>query len=259
MHQSNGEEYDQSAKAIYYGSLSEDIALPVLSFAPELCERGVAKFDEKTDVWAFGITLIELYQLGKPPYQHFQGRLNDIIRFVRTCGVHAKPKFCPDAVYALAIKACLSQKTDRPMITAVMRELRQLDLHNIQESSHFQSNQNNEFDHLQPSSESVSPQDSRNSVSSRTQIVSPTSNISEPSIIGNCNRFRESNLNQPEFNGTGDMYSPLVTGHLQSNQNSEFDDLQLTNGSRVDTSGYAVTHIPITARFKPHYIQESSI
>ena len=72
MHQSDDEANNRASNGIYYGCVSEDIPLPMLTFAPELCRGGVIKFDGKTDVWAFGITLIELYQLGKPPYQNFQ-------------------------------------------------------------------------------------------------------------------------------------------------------------------------------------------
>ena len=126
MHLSDVEACNQSLKGIYYGSLSEDIELPMLSLAPELCDRGVKPiFNEKTDVWTFGITLIELYQLGKPPYPGFQS-VDDVLKFVSTGHIHPQPKFCPDAVYDRVVKVCLSQKRDRPMISAVLRELQQL-------------------------------------------------------------------------------------------------------------------------------------
>ena len=152
MHQSENEAIIRARDGIYYGSLSEDVKLPVLTFAPELCNGGVIKFDGKTDVWAFGITLIELYQLGKPPYQNFQST-KDIIMFVRTYGVHEKPKFCPDAVYDRVITACLSQRIDRPTMYAVTCELRSL-----MEKNEYNPDRNKQV--------------SRNSVCSKTQVTS---------------------------------------------------------------------------------------
>ena len=126
MHLSDVKASNKSLKGIYYGSLSEDIQLPMLSLAPELTLRGVKPiFNEKTDVWTFGITLIELYQLGKLPYPGFQS-VDDVLEFVSTGHIHPQPKFCPDAVYDRVVKVCLSQKRDRPMISAVLRELQQL-------------------------------------------------------------------------------------------------------------------------------------
>ena len=125
MHQSDDEVNNRASDGIYYGCVSEDIPLPLLTFAPELCDGGVMKFDGKTDVWAFGITLIELYQLGARPYGYLESTI-DIMLFVRTGNIHAKPKFCPDAVYDGVIKACLSQKRDRPIISVVLRGLQLL-------------------------------------------------------------------------------------------------------------------------------------
>ena len=235
MHQSEVEASNQSVKGIYYGSLSEDIALPMLSLAPELTLRGVkAIFNEKTDVWTFGITLIELYQLGKLPYPGFES-VNDVLKFVWTGHIHPQPKFCPDAVYDRVVKACLSQKRDRPMISAVLRELQQLMGVNVDVPDRND------------------PQISRNSISSRAQVT-PISNIPEPLVTGYSDR--SSNRDRLAFN-RGDMYSPTGMPHFQSNQNNELDHLQPSE-SGIDTSGYALTHIPIAARSDPHNIHESS-
>ena len=209
MHQSDVEASNQSLEGIYYGSLSEDIALPMLSLAPELTLRGVkAIFNEKTDVWTFGITLIELYQLGKLPYPGFQS-VDDVLKFVWTGHIHPQPKFCPDAVYDRVVKACLSQKRDRPVTSVVLRELQQLMGVNVDVPDRND------------------PQISQNSISSRAQVT-PISNIPQPMNQG-YDRFLVPN--QTSSNGSGIMYSPMVIPSNQSNQNNRLDHLELTQVS----------------------------
>jgi len=63
----------------YYGGTTD---LPVLWMAPEALQR--RKFTEKTDVWAFGVTLWELLTDGSFPYWQW-AEANDAAIIARVC------------------------------------------------------------------------------------------------------------------------------------------------------------------------------
>ena len=70
MHRSKRRSKDKrrsSGNDNYYAIVNRDTLLPTLTMAPEVFNNH--KFNESTDVWAFAITLIEMYQLGDMPYQ----------------------------------------------------------------------------------------------------------------------------------------------------------------------------------------------
>ena len=60
--------------------MHNDTPLPTLTMAPEIFHNQ-RRFNESTDVWAFAITLIEIYQLGDNPYRFLKSEL--FIDFVK--------------------------------------------------------------------------------------------------------------------------------------------------------------------------------
>ena len=86
--------------------------LPVRWLAPELLDNQ-ASYSIKSDVWSFGILLIELWLKGGDPYagQH----LTWIHSAVSSGYVHEKPAPCPDEFYQTVICKCLQfTPNDRP-------------------------------------------------------------------------------------------------------------------------------------------------
>ncbi|UJR09896.1 hypothetical protein I4U23_014118 [Adineta vaga] len=85
--------------------------------APELL-GDQAEYSLKSDVWSFGILLIELWQKGRDPYENehrawIQGA-------VRTGYVHEKPTDCSDDFYQSIICQCLKfESNDRPTFSAI--------------------------------------------------------------------------------------------------------------------------------------------
>jgi len=70
------------------------------------------KFDETTDVWSFGITVLEVYTGGGQPYA---GVPNSEVMGVVQSGIRPpQPATCPDAVYALMLKCWSPEPMDRP-------------------------------------------------------------------------------------------------------------------------------------------------
>lgn len=52
--------------AAYYRSVDENQKLPLRWTAPEACRE--QRFSEKSDVWAYGVTCIEIFTSGRTPY-----------------------------------------------------------------------------------------------------------------------------------------------------------------------------------------------
>lgn len=80
--------------------------------APEVL-KNKAHYSTKSDVWSFGILLIELWLKGDNAYD--QKRSAYIARVVMNGFVHERPLDCPDDFYQLIICRCLNFKpNDRP-------------------------------------------------------------------------------------------------------------------------------------------------
>jgi hypothetical protein len=91
--------------------------LPVRWLAPELLDNQAA-YSIKSDVWSFGILLIELWLKGGDPYG--QEHLTWIHSAVSTGHVHEKPTDCPDDFYTSVICQCLKfESKDRPSFAAL--------------------------------------------------------------------------------------------------------------------------------------------
>jgi fyn-related kinase len=91
--------------------------LPIRWLAPELLDNQAA-YSIKSDVWAFGILLIELWLKGGDPYS--EEHLAWIQAAVMAGHVHKKPTDCPDDFYESVICQCLKFKAnDRPSFSAL--------------------------------------------------------------------------------------------------------------------------------------------
>lgn len=70
------------------------------------------KFSEATDVWSFGITLIEVFTDGGKPYD---GLMNAaVINKVQAGGRAEQPELCPDSIYSILLKCWSANQSDRP-------------------------------------------------------------------------------------------------------------------------------------------------
>jgi hypothetical protein len=91
--------------------------LPTRWLAPELLDDQAA-YSIKSDVWAFGILLIELWLKGGDPYD--DEHLAWIRSAVQGGYIHKKPTDCPDDFYESVICRCLQFKAnDRPSFSAL--------------------------------------------------------------------------------------------------------------------------------------------
>ena len=70
------------------------------------------KFSPASDVWSFGIVVVELFQNGETPYR---GKPNpEVMTLTMSGGRHPKPNDCNDAVYAVLLKCWDADPASRP-------------------------------------------------------------------------------------------------------------------------------------------------
>ena len=99
----------------YYTSSNPDQVLPLRWCAPEVLVS--QRFSEKSDVWSFGITVLELFNRGAIP---FAGHTNtEVVTILTQTGgfVPVRPQGCPMSLWPTV---CLALKTDpgaRPTFT----------------------------------------------------------------------------------------------------------------------------------------------
>eukprot|EP00039_Didymoeca_costata_P033311 m.41794 g.41794 ORF g.41794 m.41794 type:complete len:1523 (+) comp9811_c0_seq1:160-4728(+) len=109
----------QTDEATYYRAHA--CQLPVRWTAPELFEiDGTVKFSESTDVWSFGILLLEIFDNGAIPYRNWTNVA--VIDNVKA----GKRALCPDEcsleAYELMQK-CWSAPDERPSFTKILKEM----------------------------------------------------------------------------------------------------------------------------------------
>jgi len=106
-------------------STTEDAAiqkLPVRWCAPELFGGG--KTTTKSDVWAFGIVLYELFTLGSIPYKDLKNA--EVLKSVSKGSRLEKPESCPEEVYALMLRCWSVNPAERPSFSEISKELRSI-------------------------------------------------------------------------------------------------------------------------------------
>ena len=99
--------------ATYYAQPQGSQQLPLRWLAPELLTPGLAdlQFSERTDVYAFGITLVEVFSKAVLPFGQWGNDM--VIDRVQGGYVHARPQACPEAVYDEVIAPCLANDPSR--------------------------------------------------------------------------------------------------------------------------------------------------
>jgi len=71
-----------------YYQLINNINLPLRWLSPECLDE--SKFSEKSDIWAFGVTIIEIYIPNQYPYKNMNN--SQMMNFIKNGNIHEKPQ-----------------------------------------------------------------------------------------------------------------------------------------------------------------------
>jgi ephrin-A len=120
-HLSEGATERESAYAVY-STTSMDVQVPVRWTAPEVFES--MRFTTSSDVWAFGMLMVEVYTDGKRP---FRGLPNAAIFGAVMTGTRPeRPEICPPAVYTIMQQCWILESTRRPSFESISSHMHKL-------------------------------------------------------------------------------------------------------------------------------------
>jgi hypothetical protein len=90
--------------------MSQGARFPVKWTAPEAIQY--SQFTIKSDVWAYGILLVELTSCGATPYPGMNNQ--KVVELLQNGYRHPKPPACPDALYEIMLQCWNSDYQQRP-------------------------------------------------------------------------------------------------------------------------------------------------
>lgn len=92
---------------------------PIKWAAPEVLN--FMRFSSKSDVWAFGVLMWEVYTCGKMPYGRM--RNNEVAEMVQNGRILEKPRYCPDYVYSIMQQCWTPVAETRPSFSEILYTL----------------------------------------------------------------------------------------------------------------------------------------
>ncbi|XP_077979883.1 hepatocyte growth factor receptor-like isoform X1 [Glandiceps talaboti] len=106
----------------YYSAKDRHTKLPVRWMALESLERNI--YNNKTDVWSFGVVLWELMTRGVTPYPSVDNW--DISKYLRKGKRLPQPQYCSDELYDLMVNCWSVMPDDRPDFTELVYLLKKI-------------------------------------------------------------------------------------------------------------------------------------
>jgi len=103
-----------------YYKMSKETLLPIRWLAPEAFLYG--KFSLKSDVYAYGVVLWEIFTFGLQPYYGYTNK--EVMEFIQK-GIHlGKPDNCPDFIYAIMKDCWIKEPEKRLEFKAISMRLK---------------------------------------------------------------------------------------------------------------------------------------
>jgi serine/threonine protein kinase len=129
-------EADEGGGEDYYRSQSG--IFPVRWTSPEAMET--LKFSEASDIWSYGIVLIEILQDGERPFSDIKSN-PDVVQFTMSGGTHPKPPVCNTSaalgeLYDIVTECFAADAAARPSFSVVAVRVGQLAMDHFGTESH---------------------------------------------------------------------------------------------------------------------------
>jgi serine/threonine protein kinase len=93
---------------------------PVRWTAPEAMETLV--FNQASDVWSFGIVMVEIANNGAKPYKSIRKKC-EVARYVLAGNVHPKPASCPEPLFTIMVQCWHPEALNRPTFSELVQAL----------------------------------------------------------------------------------------------------------------------------------------
>ncbi|XP_055337298.1 vascular endothelial growth factor receptor 1-like [Paramacrobiotus metropolitanus] len=100
------------------------VALPVRWMSPESIIQRL--FNQKSDVWSFGVLMWELFSLGETPYANSSLDISNLLDFLsslRNGTRMERPATCPVSIYSLMLSCWITAPEERPEFAQLEKEL----------------------------------------------------------------------------------------------------------------------------------------
>jgi serine/threonine protein kinase len=223
----------------YYFKESDSIALPIRWLAPEIYD--MFKFNEKTDVWACGIVMIEIFSNGRVPYNTMNN--DQVIEYVKD-GNTLSCLECPKKFFKEVVSQCHKSVENRYTFENLF-----LVIHDFIDDEYSQIDSDNSKD-INPDYQSISvseaPNDSTYEVTTTRNIQpysvidSPNNNILEPKIeqAGSVNTRNNSPITRDAsmINSLENLLKPTISKKVSVIQRSPNFSEELTNDSELNSA-----------------------
>jgi len=106
----------------YYAKVSSSTKIPIRWSAPEILKG--KKYTSKADVWSFGITMWEVFSFAELPYAWLSNHeVYEAVTNNNNPFILSKPKGCPEEIFQLIKRCCVSDPESRPSFSEIARNL----------------------------------------------------------------------------------------------------------------------------------------
>ncbi|KAK4324510.1 hypothetical protein Pmani_004856 [Petrolisthes manimaculis] len=92
---------------------------PIKWAAPEVLN--FMRFSSKSDVWAYGVLMWEVFNCGKMPYGRMKNA--EVVDMVQSGRLLEKPRYCPDEIYNVMRQCWIHPAEQRPSFSEILRSL----------------------------------------------------------------------------------------------------------------------------------------
>jgi serine/threonine protein kinase len=103
----------------YYRMGLKAVKLPVKWMSPESLNDGL--YDEKTDVWAFGVTCWEIFSLGRSPYPAIDNA--DMLEHIENGYRLKRPLLCEEPMYDIMLSCWMIDPEDRVTFSDIVKSI----------------------------------------------------------------------------------------------------------------------------------------
>ena len=98
--------------------------LPLKWYPLELILSTNKRYDEKSDIWSFGLTCWEVISYGAMPYQNTD--ITNLVYLLENEHRLEKPVDCPQELYDIMCKCWLSNRLERPVFSELVLDLERI-------------------------------------------------------------------------------------------------------------------------------------